>query len=138
LPEPVAGRGDVVVAIDAASVNPLDVKQREGAFKLVLPYATPMVLRQDLAGTVIAVGPATRRFGVGDDVFGRAGTKHIGSFAERTCPSEQPVSGELSVPPSDCCGSRADARRPGADGQRCDATGMWCSAVGCIVPVAGA
>jgi NADPH:quinone reductase-like Zn-dependent oxidoreductase len=88
LPDPVAGPGEVVVAIAAASVNPLDVKLREGAFKLVLPYSMPLVLGHDLAGTVIAVGPATRRFKVGDEVFGRAGTKHIGSFAERIAVAE--------------------------------------------------
>ena len=88
LPDPVAGPGEVVVAIAAASVNPLDVKLREGAFKLILPYSMPLVLGHDLAGTVIAVGPATRRFKVGDEVFGRAGTKHIGSFAERIAVAE--------------------------------------------------
>ncbi len=88
LPDPVAGPGEVVVAIAAASVNPLDVKLREGAFKLILPYSMPLVLGHDLAGTVIEVGPATRRFKVGDEVFGRAGTKHIGSFAERIAVAE--------------------------------------------------
>ena len=55
MPDPVGGPGEVVVAIAAASVNPLDVNLGEGAFKLVLPYGMPLVLRHDLAGTVIAV-----------------------------------------------------------------------------------
>lgn len=88
MPDPVAGPGEVVVAIAAASVNPLDVKLREGAFRLILPYPMPLVLGHDLAGTVIAVGPGTRRFKAGDEVFGRAGTKHIGSFAERIAVAE--------------------------------------------------
>jgi NADPH:quinone reductase-like Zn-dependent oxidoreductase len=82
MPDPVAGPGEVVVAIAAASVNPLDVKLREGEFKRVLPYRMPLVLGHDLAGTVVAVGPDTRRFKVGDEVFGCAGTGRIGSFAE--------------------------------------------------------
>jgi NADPH:quinone reductase-like Zn-dependent oxidoreductase len=48
----------------------------------------PLVLGHDLAGTVIAVGPGSRRFKAGDEVFGRAGTKHIGSFAERIAVAE--------------------------------------------------
>jgi NADPH:quinone reductase-like Zn-dependent oxidoreductase len=88
MPDPVAGPGEVLIAIAAASVNPLDVKLREGAFKLVLPYSMPLVLGHDLAGTVIAAGLATHRFKVGDEVFGRAGTKHIGSFAERIAVAE--------------------------------------------------
>ena len=88
MPDPVAGPGEVVVDIAAASVNPLDVKLREGAFKLVLPYRMPLVLGHDLAGTVVAVGPETRRFKVGDEVFGRAGTNRIGTFAERIAVAE--------------------------------------------------
>jgi NADPH:quinone reductase-like Zn-dependent oxidoreductase len=88
MPDPVAGPGEVVVAVAAASVNPLDEKLREGAFKRVLPYRMPLVLGHDLAGTVVAVGPQTRRFKVGDEVFGCAGTGRIGSFAERIAVAE--------------------------------------------------
>jgi NADPH:quinone reductase-like Zn-dependent oxidoreductase len=88
MPDPVAGPGEVVVAVAAASANPLDVKLREGEFKRVLPYRMPLVLGHDLAGTVVAVGPQTRRFKVGDQVFGCAGTGRIGSFAERIAVAE--------------------------------------------------
>ena len=88
MPDPVACPGEVVVAIAAASVNPLDVKLRDGEFKRVLPHRMPLVLGHDLAGTVVAVGPQTRRFKVGDEVFGCAGTNRIGSFAERIAVAE--------------------------------------------------
>jgi len=67
---------------------PLDVKLRGGAFKRVLPCRMPLVLGHDLAGTVVAVGPETRRFDLGDEVFGCAGTNWIGSFAERITVAE--------------------------------------------------
>jgi NADPH:quinone reductase-like Zn-dependent oxidoreductase len=40
MPSPVPGPGDVVVAIHAASVNPLDLKIRDGEFKLPLVALT--------------------------------------------------------------------------------------------------
>lgn len=77
-----------MVAIAAASVNALGVTLRERAFKLVLPCSMSLALGQDPAGTVIAVGPATRRFRVGAEAFGRAGSKQIGSFTERIAVAE--------------------------------------------------
>jgi NADPH:quinone reductase-like Zn-dependent oxidoreductase len=88
VPDPVAGPGEVLVAIAAASVNPLDVKLRDGAFKLVLPYRMPLILGHDLAGTVIALGTGTRRFKIGDEVFARPDKGRIGSFAERIAVAE--------------------------------------------------
>ena len=88
LPEPVAGPGEVVVAIAAASVNPIDVKVRSGAFKAILPYDMPLVLGHDLAGTVVAIGPGATRFKIGDSVFACTGGDGIGTFAERIAIAE--------------------------------------------------
>jgi NADPH:quinone reductase-like Zn-dependent oxidoreductase len=87
-PDPVPGQGDVIVAIAATSVNPLDCKLREGAFKVVLPYKMPLILGNDLAGTVAAVGPGVRRFKIGDEVFARPDKGRIGTFAERIAVAE--------------------------------------------------
>lgn len=89
MPDPVAGPGEVVVAIGAASVNPLDVKLQEGAFKAVLPYRFPMILGHDFAGTVIALGNGANRFKIGDKVFGRPAADRIGTFAERIAVAEK-------------------------------------------------
>lgn len=89
MPEPVAGAGEVVVAIAAASVNPIDVKVRAGAFKAILPYDMPLVLGHDLAGTVVEVGPDATRFRVGEPVFACAGGDRIGTFAERIAIAEK-------------------------------------------------
>lgn len=82
LPEPRPGPSDLVVRIAAASVNVLDLKIRDGAFRQILPYRPPFVLGHDLAGTVTAVGDAVTRFKVGDAVFARARDGRIGTFAE--------------------------------------------------------
>ena len=80
--DPVAGPGQVLVAIAAASVNPIDVKLREGEFKAILPHKMPLILGSDLAGTVVAVGPGADRFQIGDEVFACPNKDRIGTFAE--------------------------------------------------------
>ena len=86
--DPMPGPGEVVVAIAAASVNPLDVKLRDGEFKAILPYGMPLILGNDLAGVVVAVGSGVRRFKVGDEVFARPDKDRIGAFAQRIAIAE--------------------------------------------------
>lgn len=88
MPDPVAGPGEVVVAIAATSVNPIDFKLRDGEFKAILPQNMPLILGSDLAGTVIAVGTGATRFKVGDEVFARPADDRIGTFAERVAVAE--------------------------------------------------
>ncbi|MFD3920022.1 NADP-dependent oxidoreductase [Streptomyces sp. NPDC058595] len=82
MPAPQVGADDVLVRIHAASVNPLDLKLRDGAFKVILPYRLPLVLGNDFAGVVVRVGPAVTRFAVGDEVYARPDKDRIGTFAE--------------------------------------------------------
>nr|WSW71520.1 NADP-dependent oxidoreductase [Streptomyces sp. NBC_00995] len=81
-PVPEAGADDVLVRIHAASVNPLDLRIRDGDFKAILPYRLPLILGNDLAGVVVRVGPDVTRFAVGDEVYARPGKDRIGTFAE--------------------------------------------------------
>lgn len=83
LPDPMPGPNDVVVAIAATSVNPIDLKLRDGAFKAILPKKMPLILGGDLAGVVLAVGANVRRFKVGDEVYAHPNNDRIGTFAER-------------------------------------------------------
>lgn len=82
MPEPELRDDDVLVQIHAASVNPLDLKIRSGALKLVLPYRLPLILGNDLAGVVVRVGARVRRFKPGDEVYARPEQERIGAFAE--------------------------------------------------------
>ncbi|MFV0434516.1 MAG: NADP-dependent oxidoreductase [Leucobacter sp.] len=81
--EPTVGDRDVLISVTAAGLNQLDEKIREGEFKQILPYETPLILGHDLAGTVIRTGPAVRGFKPGDRVYGRPRDHRIGTFAER-------------------------------------------------------
>jgi NADPH:quinone reductase-like Zn-dependent oxidoreductase len=70
LPEPSAARGEVVVAVKASSVNPVDWKARDGALRLVTGGGFPKPYGCDLAGVVHALGPGVSAFSVGDSVYG--------------------------------------------------------------------
>jgi NADPH:quinone reductase-like Zn-dependent oxidoreductase len=82
VPDPRVGDDDVLVRIQAASVNPLDLKTRAGDLKVILPYRMPFVLGNDLAGTIVAVGSRVTRFTAGDEVYARPDQNRIGAFAE--------------------------------------------------------
>ncbi len=100
MPEPAMGDGDVLVAVAAAGLNPLDAKIRDGDFKPLLKYRPPFVLGHDLAGTVVRVGRNVRRFKVGDEVYARPRDGRIGTLAERIAVDEAdlaPKPGNLSM-----------------------------------------
>jgi NADPH:quinone reductase-like Zn-dependent oxidoreductase len=82
VPHPRVGAYDVLVRIHAASVNPVDLKIRDGDLKTILPLPLPFVLGNDLAGTVVAVGARVTRFAVGDEVYAHPDQNRIGTFAE--------------------------------------------------------
>src|SRR5437763_8920825 len=82
LPQPEAGPGDLPVRVRAASVNPLDYKIRDGGVKVLLRYSFPLILGNDLAGDVAAVGPGVTRFKVGDAIYARLDKDRIGAIAE--------------------------------------------------------
>jgi NADPH:quinone reductase-like Zn-dependent oxidoreductase len=82
MPEPKMGDDDLLIQIHAASVNVLDLKIKSGEFKLILPYRLPLILGNDLAGTVVRVGAGVRNFSLGDEVYARPDEGRIGTFAE--------------------------------------------------------
>jgi NADPH:quinone reductase-like Zn-dependent oxidoreductase len=71
-PDPVAGRGEVLVRVAATSVNPIDYKRRAGLTKDFYPLQFPGLIGVDMAGTVVKTGPGVESFSVGDHVFAMA------------------------------------------------------------------
>ena len=59
----------------------LDAKIRTGELKMILRYPMPLVLGNDVAGVVTAVGPGVEQFRVGDEVYARPPADAIGTFA---------------------------------------------------------
>jgi NADPH:quinone reductase-like Zn-dependent oxidoreductase len=66
-PEPIPT--EVRVRVQAAGVNPVDWKTRQGGARARALYDLPFVLGWDVAGVVDAVGGGVTRFAVGDEVF---------------------------------------------------------------------
>ncbi len=88
---PDLGDDDVLVQIHATSINPLDLKIRNGELKPLLPYKLPLVLGNDLAGIVVKTGPRVRRFAPGDAVYAKPNQDRIGTFAEYLAVNENDV-----------------------------------------------
>jgi NADPH:quinone reductase len=88
VPDPVPGPRDVLVRVEAAGVNFIDVYHRTGAYKAAMPY-TPGL---ELSGSVVAVGEEVRDLRAGDLVA--AGTAR-GAYAELVVVPEERL---VSVP----------------------------------------
>jgi NADPH:quinone reductase-like Zn-dependent oxidoreductase len=68
--DPVAGPGQVLVAVKAAGINPGEIAIREGRLHERWPASFPSGEGTDLAGVVRAVGDGVSAFAVGDEVLG--------------------------------------------------------------------
>jgi len=72
IPEP--GRGEVRLRVEASSVNPIDVRRAHGYGRRLLALKGagrfPLVLGNDVAGVIEAVGPDVDRGWIGERVFG--------------------------------------------------------------------
>ena len=76
VPDPIPGRGQAVVRIEAAGVNFVDVYHRIGLY----PNDLPFIIGQEGAGVVVAVGEGTSGVAEGDRV---AFTGVPGAYAEQ-------------------------------------------------------
>jgi len=82
-PRPVPGPADLLIAVKAAGVNPVDTRIRSGGLKDFIPVDLPAVMGQEASGVVEEVGQDVEGFAVGDEVLG-ATAPGSGGFAEFT------------------------------------------------------
>jgi len=80
---PAPGAGELLVAVRAAGVNPVDWKIREGYLAEVMPLDLPAVLGREVAGVVEEVGQDVDGFSVHDEVLGTV-APGSGGYAEYT------------------------------------------------------
>ena len=78
LPDPTPGEGQVRVRVEAASINPADVAMAAGMYKDFMEHRFPLILGNDMGGTVDRVGAGVEGLRVGDPVFGSHGKPTVG------------------------------------------------------------
>jgi NADPH:quinone reductase-like Zn-dependent oxidoreductase len=82
LPDPVAGPGEVVVDVHAATVNAADWKFRGGEYARHSNVKFPQIPGRDFSGVVSAVGDGAD-LKIGDAVFGVLGAGKEGTYCEK-------------------------------------------------------
>ena len=99
LPQPQPAAGEVLVEVEAASVNGFDLSVAGGYVWDMLPHEFPVVLGRDLVGTVTAAGDGAANLEPGNRVAGVipgvALGPRTGSFAEQV---SLPASAVTRVP----------------------------------------
>jgi NADPH:quinone reductase-like Zn-dependent oxidoreductase len=81
VPIPQPGECEVLVRVEAAGVNPVDWKVREGYLQDMLDHTLPLTMGWDVSGVIEATGPGVTRFKVGAEVFSRPDLKRDGAYA---------------------------------------------------------
>lgn len=96
VPAPSPRRGEVLVAVEAAAINPKDVIIRRGRFAAITGRRFPRRTGYDWAGRVVATGAGVTDLARGDEVFGMINDWAGGAVAERVCVAR----GELARKPA--------------------------------------
>jgi len=83
-PIPFPGRGEVLIEVHAASINPIDSKLLLTDPSYDHADQNPLTPGFDLAGSVVEIGKNVKHIHVGDNVYGQAAVikKGSGAFAE--------------------------------------------------------
>lgn len=81
VPDPVAGPGEVLIRVGAASVNFSDVMRRRGD-DYPVPTPSPFTPGAEVSGTVAALGDGVEGPAVGTEVFAMVGADGSGGYAE--------------------------------------------------------
>jgi len=83
---------DVLVRVHAVSVNPVDIKRRQG----LAESDQPAILGYDAAGIVEAIGPQVKTLSVGEEVWYAGDISRPGTNADLHAVDERIVSGKPS------------------------------------------
>ncbi len=79
---------EVLIKVKAASINPIDWKQRKGWHRFFLKAHFPVVLGYDVAGEIEECGKNVSGFNSGDQVYTRLTRRFGGAFAEYAATSQ--------------------------------------------------
>lgn len=82
LPVPIPKEGEMLVKVEASSVNIVDWRIQDGLFKHILPRQFPHIPGTDISGEVVSVGPGVEDFTPGDKILSWIDLLKGGGFAE--------------------------------------------------------
>ncbi len=88
IPAPSVKNHEVLIKVQAASVNPIDWKQRHGWHRFFLKAHFPVVLGYDISGIVESCGSNVKKFIKGDEVYARLNRRFGGAYAEFAATAE--------------------------------------------------
>ncbi|CAN0899176.1 Quinone-oxidoreductase homolog, chloroplastic [Linum grandiflorum] len=75
---PVPKKGEILVKVEAISLNPVDWKMQKGQLRPILPFRFPHIPGTDISGEVVEIGAGVKQFSPGDAVVGMV--NHFVSF----------------------------------------------------------
>lgn len=82
IPTPRPKKNELLVKVEASSINPVDWKIQKGMLKPIFPGTLPFIPGSDIAGEVVEVGKCVNDFAVGDKVVSWLFIRGGGAFAE--------------------------------------------------------
>jgi len=83
---------DILVAVKAASINPIDYKIVEGKLKDILTLNLPVTVGYDVSGVVVEKGSDFLNFEIGDEIYARVPQEQMGTIAEFVAVNKELVS----------------------------------------------
>lgn len=89
VPIPKPSKGELLLKLEATSINPVDWKTQKGMLRPFLPFKFPWIPATDVAGEVLDVGPGVKNFKVGDEVVSMLNIFKCGGLSEYAVSSEK-------------------------------------------------
>ncbi|EEF31289.1 conserved hypothetical protein [Ricinus communis] len=68
VPVPSPKKDEILLKLEATSINPVDWKIQKGILRPIFPRRFPFIPCTDVAGEVVEVGPGVKNFQTGDKV----------------------------------------------------------------------
>ncbi|XP_073007780.1 chloroplast envelope quinone oxidoreductase homolog [Typha latifolia] len=105
IPVPSPKKDEVLLKLEAASINPLDWKIQDGLIRPLLPPRFPFIPVIDVSGEIVDVGSGVNSFKEGDKVVSMLSLWNGGGFAEyAVAPVDQTVKRPPEVSPAEGAG----------------------------------
>ncbi|KAF5810348.1 putative NADPH:quinone reductase [Helianthus annuus] len=89
VPIPKPSKGELLLKLEATSINPVDWKIQKGMLRPLFPRKFPWIPATDVAGEVIDVGPGVNNFKVGDKVVSMLDVFKGGGLSEYAVGSQK-------------------------------------------------